>query len=331
VQLPDGLVHKEFQKGWASWDTQTRAHVAHMNFTGSQYVNPTIKQRLERKVDGAIGGQMPQDFSELTETYVSLAAKNPGLADAYFGKNGDRMADFVGLLDMSKPAGSRGELSAFHAAFATQRRHPKALDKDEQATVTSAIAEPFGFKVLGPSRAPLREGQAEISLDILKHRVESFRSLPNVSLTEAKDRAVQQAAVEDGTDFVGGYVIKGMPGLRPLSSVLRTKRKGIGTSEGKGDAPDAPEIWDEAMHGKLLDMARERGVRVNTSMVPGRDDYLPDGVVIQRAPDVNGVAWMTVIFKKDGQFIPARLSSDAIENYRLSKTGRKVSGAVTNE
>ncbi len=128
-------------------------------------------------------------------------------------------------------------------------------------------------------------------------------------------------------DVLGGYVFRGgKEGQRPLMSYLTSKRPGIGTGEGRADPTtgQVPEgafkYWDRHVDGLVTSMAKSVGGDAN-------------GATLFRSDDVNGVAVYELRVKSHDSSLPItmRLTSDMIENYALSPTGRAAAGAVKTE
>ena len=324
-QQPNGLQ----QQATLLWQNYTG------NGTGDGYINKDIKDTFERRVEVSIGAQMPADFLKLHDEYAALKARHPALADAYFGKHADRMAVFDSLLQPGA-VGSRNEAMAFVTAFGSQEPPRfKPLGDKERKAARSAIGsqhDSSDWKFWKQQREPLREDQLDAATNDLDNLVAKYRSLPGVSLEQATQRAFAEQKRLNGADMVGGYYIRGQRGQQPLSTILSAMRPG---DSAVGTGPDAPDVWDSAVRGYIEQRAVRLGLDTSepVSVLRNPDQMLtlPDGKT--QYP----VAWLTVIYRKDGVDVPVNISSDDIKNFareadntRRNPPDKSIGPALTN-
>lgn len=279
------------------------------NGTGDGYVSKDVKEMFERRAAVAVGAQMPADLLKLHEEYAALKRQSPALADAYFGNMADRMWNFDAMLT-DGPPGSRNESQAYAASFGTEPPRRKPLSDKERVSVGETLAAQHdspAWKFWKQQREPLREDQLDYAATDIGDAVSRFRSLPNVTVEQATQRAYLQRQRDAGADMVGGFYIRGAAGQQPLTNILRTHRPG---DSAKGTGEDAPGVWDKALKGKVSQLAEKYGVSAG------------DPITIVRNPDKGGVAWLDVYFTaSDGRQLPVRLSSDDIKNYARDPRG----------
>jgi hypothetical protein len=324
--LPDGVVHEQFMNAWREVGRRGPAAQAQMmmlNYSGAGsgdgYVNPAIKNLYERRIDLAIGAQMPAEFLGMHADYRALKNENPALADAYLGKHAYRMELFDSLLKDGTP-GDRGETLAYVAAFGSQDLpRPKVLTQKQHDTARASLEnhhDSSWWKVLSQQREPLRSDQSEQATNALSGQISRFMTLPGMTPDQAVRRAIEESRREEGTDLLGGFFIRGGRGMQPLSGILRTRRA---WDSAKGTGEDAPDVWDSAVKNIVADRAKRIGASAS------------DPIAIIRNPDVSGVAWLDVYYTgPDGRQVPVRISSDDIKNFARDPSGRSVSGPVTN-
>lgn len=313
------VVDEQFLQGYRQWDLPTRTQMLWLNYTGmgtgDGYVNKDIKALYERRTEVAIGAQMPADFLQLHGEYMALRDKSPALADAYFGRMADRMAVFSSLL-MDGEVGSRGEGPAFIHAFGSQELpRAKSLGDKELKAAGGALASQHDspdWQFWKAQRTPLRADQIAYATHDMAHIIAKYRDLPNTSMEQAVQRAFAEAQRDRAADMVGGFYIRGAAGQQPLTNVLRTHRPGD-SAVGTGD--DAPDVWDKALAGKVKQLAESVGANVS------------DPITIQREPDKDGVAWLTLYLTgKDGRPLGVRLSSNDIKDFATQ--GRQAQAAA---
>lgn len=287
------------------------------NGTGDGYVSKDIKDTFERRTQVVIGAQMPADFLKLHDEYAALKAQHPALADAYFGKYAPRMAVFDSLLQPGV-VGSRNEAQAFVAAFGSQeppRFKPLSTAKgnNERKAVSNLLAEQHDapdWKFWKQQRVPLRPDQLDAATNDLDNIVAKYRSLPGVSLDQATQRAFAEQRREAGADMVGGFYIRGQRGQQPLTDVLSTMRPG---DSAVGTGPDAPDVWDKAVGGLIKTRAEKLGLSTSEPVTVLRN--ADTSLTSADGKRQSTVAWLTVIYHKDGVDVPVNISSEDIKRF----------------
>lgn len=318
--LPDSIVHDTFRQMFDAagqqGGPQAQSRLLFQNYAMSGYVNPDIKKMYEVRGKVAIGAAMPDDFQELHAKYRALKDANPALADAYFpGEVGERMALYDSYLTPGNP-GSRGEAVAFTAAFGTlEKPRPVPFDKkgrDEAMKALTTQHSPSWWNLMGEHREALRSDQAGIAMAALEPTFEQFRRLPGVTIEESVRRGLEHSRREQGVDMVGGFFVPGIRGQQPLTTVLQDKRTAL-QAEGTGE--DAKPYWDAAVKGFIKERAEKVGASFGDPIVIVRnqDTYL------ERNGDRAPVAWLTAVFKVDGQDVPVNFSSMDIKQFAKSK------------
>lgn len=327
--MPDSGVNEQFYQAFTAvgqaQGPQGQSTLLMSNYANGGYVHPDIKKMYETRAAVAVGAQMPNDFLSLHDQYASLKTQNPALADAYFGKVADRMALFDAYLTPGKP-GSRGEAAAFLAAFgsaATPR--PVPLDVESRKQVREAMTTQHSaqwWNLMGQHRIALREDQADQAMTALEPTFEKFRRLPGLSLDDVVRRGIEATTRESGSEFLGGFFVRGNTGQQSLSSMLKEFRP---ADEAAGTGDDAGDYWDTKFQGVLANRAERVGANVKDPIAVTRapDTYIEAGG--KRLP----MAWLDVYFSAgDGRQVPVRVSLQDIKNFAMSPTGRKVSGYV---
>jgi hypothetical protein len=329
--LPDSLVHEEFYKAFTQLGAQggapAQSQLLFSNYAQGGYVQPDIKKMYETRAAVAIGAGMPNDFLDLHNQYAALKAQNPALADAYFGKMADRMALFDAYLTPGK-AGSRGEAAAYVAAFGTQEPpKPIPLDKKSRGAALEAMTTQHSapwWNLMGQHRIALREDQADQAMTSMEPVFEKFRRLPGLSMDDVVRRGLAHSERESGTEFLGGFFMRGQMGQQPLSSILKEFRPG---DVAKGTGEDAPQYWDAQLQAFLQDKAKRFGAdfKAPIAITRNADSY------IEYAGKRHPVANLEVYFSAgDGRQVPVRVTSQDIKNFSRSSTGRVSSGVVSD-
>lgn len=316
---------REAYRALGAQGIEAQVRLLNDNYRGSGfsgYVNPEVKGQFERRAEALVGNPLGPEATALHAEYVAIKAANPALADAYFGKLADRLSVYDGYL-VDGPPGSRNELAAYNMAFgATDPVKPKPLNQDAQKALRKDISSIHQDKLLGlfGGRMALRADQVEYAADDMATRVARFQALPGTDAKEATRRALDAEKRERGSDMVGGFYIKGFPGQRSLSAILATHRAGD-SAVGTGGASDARDVADEALAGKVAELAKTYGADMN------------EPVTIHRAADKDGVARMHVYFTgQDGRpAMPVPLTSDDLKAYIAKKHTRAPVRDATTE
>jgi hypothetical protein len=345
--LPDSVVDKAMLDIWrnpSAFGVKDPATFLVSNYTGNNsgdgFVHPGIRHMYETRSTIAAGAPMTGEFTKLYGEWLELYRREPGAADAYFGKNADRMAYFHSLLRDGNP-GDRGEAEAHAAAFASDPPRPKHLSEEQQKKLPKTLGDMHESHSIffGSQRIKLDPGQAAQYAHAAEPYIRRFLALPGETLESAAKRGAEAMRREQGADVVGGYFIAGYRGQQPLSSILRTMRPG---DSAKGTGDDAPGYWDKAVRGALFELAERHGVPLdNTSAIGGMVGLpamnkakatIAGPVQIHRGEDVNGVAQLAVYFTgKDGNPIATVLTSDGIKNFARYGHTNAVHGKVKTE
>lgn len=288
------------------------------NYTGASsnegYVSKTIVDSYERRLDVAIGQQMPGDFKQLAAEYESLYQRSPALADAYMGKHHERMAAYRSVAGPGMPASAE----AYAYAFASDVPRPKALNKDDTKVARkelAALADNPAWKVFSKQGIPLRDEQLDAAMLDLGPLVSKYRSLGS-PMDQAVQRALLERQRDNGTAMLGGYYIPGSKGMPSLLGELRELRPG---DPAKGTGDDAEEVFGKALQGVLGQRAQAAGLDIDAPVLSVQR-YIKDGASFLHFN----------LQPRDGSSpVPVVIGRSDIKNFLHSPTGRKQGGSVT--